>query len=143
MTVELSGYTLEDMLPHRGTMLLLGEILEVGDNYALTTSVIDSSFPLVTDQGVQSLILVELAAQTAGVCNGMARIRDQGKDSSSMGWLVGIKRAMFHVDCIPLGATVHARSENQYLFDKLREVSSVLHVDGMLVAEITLQLYQA
>ncbi len=143
MAADLSGHTLEDILPHRGSMLLIGDILEVSDNHALTTSVIDSSFPLVTEQGAQAMILVELAAQTAGVYNGMIRIRDQGDESSSMGWLVGIKRARFHVDCIPLGATVHTRSENRYIFDKLREVSSVLHVDGMLVGEVTLQLYQA
>ncbi len=143
MTDKLSGHSLEDILPHRGSMLLIGEVLEVGDDYAITRSVVDDSFPLAGDRGLEALVLIELAAQTAGVCNGITRLRDQGKDSSSMGWLVGVKRARFYVDSVPFGATVETRSENRHLFDKLREVSAVLHVDGSLAAEITLQLYQA
>lgn len=142
MTPGLFGYDLKDVLPHRGNMLLLDAILEADLSYAVTSSVMTASFPLTDDNGVQPLIMVELAAQTAGVCNGLDRIQEQGLDSDKTGWLVGIKRADFYVDCLPLGKTVLTRSENSHAYDKLREVSSVLHMDGGLVGEITLQLYQ-
>jgi predicted hotdog family 3-hydroxylacyl-ACP dehydratase len=142
MITKLSNYTLEDILPHRGNMLLIDDILEVDETHAVTTSVIKTSYPLTDNNGVQSLIMVELAAQAAGVCNGLERIKEQGKESSKMGWLVGIKRAQFYIDHLPFGSTVLTRSENSHVYDKLREVSAVLHMDETLIGEVTLQLYQ-
>ena len=124
-------------------MLLIDEILEVDGSHAVTSAVISESFPLSSDNGVDPLIMVELAAQTAGVCNGLERLQAQGKDSSQMGWLVGVKRAQFHIDSIPLNSRVVIRSENTHKYESLREVSSVLHLGDVLIGELTLQLFKA
>lgn len=142
-TEELSGITLDDLLPHRERMMLVDDILEVDFNHALTSSVISASYPLLDINGVQSLIMVELAAQTAGVCNGLDRIKTQGIDSNQMGWLVGVKRAHFYIEYIPLGSRVVTRSENSHNYENLREVSCVVHLNERLIGEVTLQLFQA
>ena len=142
MTTKFSDLTLEDIIPHRGNMVLIRDILEADETHAVTASVMSTSYPLAEETGVQPLIMVELAAQTAGVCNGLDRIRTQGIDSNQMGWLVGVKRAQFYVDCIPFGSTVVIRSENSHNYENLREVSCVVHMDDTLIGEITLQLYQ-
>ncbi|HID69027.1 MAG TPA: hypothetical protein EYP35_00870 [Desulfobacterales bacterium] len=142
MTIELEEFTLEDILPHRGDMVLITNVLEADETHALTESVMSASFPLADESGVQPLIMVELAAQTAGVCNGLDRIRTQGVDSNKMGWLVGVKRAKFYIDYLPLGSTVVTRSENSHNYENLREVSCVLHMGDTLVGEMTLQLFQ-
>jgi len=49
---------------------------------------------------MQTLIMVELAAKAAGVCNGLPLIKDEGEDSSKLGWLVGMKRAQFYIDSV-------------------------------------------
>lgn len=141
--IERSGLTIEDLLPHRGTMLLIGEVLEVDDLYAVTLSTVAATWPLADGQGVPPLMLIELAAQTAGICNGWNRIRIQGLDSEQMGWLVAVKRAEFFTDHLPLGSVVRARAENTLVFDTFREVTSQLHHNDQLVAEVVLQLYQA
>jgi predicted hotdog family 3-hydroxylacyl-ACP dehydratase len=123
-------------------MLLIDEIVEADETYAVTTSIIKPSYPLTNSSGAKSLLMVELAAQTAGVCHGLDRIKEKGVDSSKMGWLVGIKRAKFHVESIPMRTTVVTRSENVHTYDKLREVSAVIHMDETVIGEITLQLYQ-
>ncbi|MCF8055959.1 MAG: hypothetical protein K9K37_04900 [Desulfocapsa sp.] len=143
MTTEISNFCLEDLLPHRGNMLLIDEILEVDETHAVTSAVISESFPLFSEGGVEPLIMVELAAQTAGVCNGLDRMKTQGNDSSNLGWLVGVKRAQFFIDYIPLGSTVVTRSQNVHNYENLREVSSVLHVDDTVIGELTLQLFKA
>ncbi len=142
MTSELTHYTLEDILPHRGKMLLIDSIVEADENCAVTTTLIKPSFPLTDGKSVQPLIMVELAAQTAGVCNGLDRIQEKGIDSSKMGWLVGIKRARFHVQSIAMGMIVQTRSENIHNYDRLREVSAVVTLQGEVIGEIILQLYQ-
>ena len=74
-----------------------------------------------------SLILVELAAQTAGVFNGWERVRTLGPDSDKSGWLVGVKRADFYIDNLPFGLQITVQAENTMAFDKFREVTSHLH----------------
>ncbi|MDR3631654.1 MAG: hypothetical protein P4L42_15140 [Desulfocapsaceae bacterium] len=135
-------YTLEDLLPHRDAMLLVGEILEVEIGQAVTASEVVRTWPLAGPDGVSPLILVELAAQTAGVCNGWERVREQGPDSDKSGWLVGVKRADFYVENLPFGLRITARATNTMAFDKLREVTSQLYHGDHLLAEVVLQVYQ-
>lgn len=143
-THALSTLTIEDLLPHRGAMLLIGEVLEVDASHAVTLSTVGSTWPLAGQHGVEPLILVELAAQTAGVCNGWTRVCQQGLGSEQMGWLVAIKRADFFIDCLGLGLglIIRTRADNTLIFDKFREVTSQLHHQDQLIAEVVLQLYQ-
>ncbi len=141
---EIDGLSLEDILPHRDGMLLLDEIKSVEKSFAVTEAVISRSYPMADSRGVPPLIMIELAAQTAGVCNGLTRIKANGQGSSRKGWLVGVKRAQFFVDdCIAFDSRLVIRSENRHAFDILREVFCVVHLDDVLLAEITLQLIQA
>jgi predicted hotdog family 3-hydroxylacyl-ACP dehydratase len=134
--------SLKDFLPHRGGMLLIGEVVEVDTERAVTSSTVGAAWPMVSDGAVSPLVMVELAAQTAGVCNGWERIQSRGLDSEQMGWLVAIKRAEFHVDCLAVGSTVRVTAENALVFDRFREVTSQVFLGNRLVAEVILQLYQ-
>lgn len=142
-TIALSDLTIEDLLPHRGAMLLIGEVLEVDAVHAVTLSRVEATWPLVDQDGAEPLILVELAAQTAGVCNGWDRIQTQGLDSDQMGWLVAVKRADFFIDHLPLGSIIRAKAENTLVFENFREIASQLFQNDQLIAEVVLQLYQA
>lgn len=138
-----SDLTLEDLLPHRGAMLLVGRVLEVDAGHAVTLSTVEASWPMAGPDGVPALIAVELAAQTAGVCNGWERIQTRGPDSDQLGWLVAVKRADFFTDRLPVGMPVRTRADNTLAFDKFREVTSQLYHGDHLLAEVVLQLYQA
>lgn len=141
--LALSDLTIEDLLPHRGAMLLIDEVLEVDAMHAVTRSMVKETWPMADRQGVAPLILVELAAQAAGVCNGWDRIQTLGLDSDQMGWLVAIKRADFFIDHLPLASTITARAENTFVFENFREITSQLYHHEQMVAEVVLQLYQA
>jgi predicted hotdog family 3-hydroxylacyl-ACP dehydratase len=142
-TKTLSDLTLEDLLPHRGNMMFVDEVLEVDAVHAVTICRTQKSWPMADNKGVHPLILIELAAQTAGVCNGWDRIQTKGIDSEKMGWLVGIKGAQFFLDYLPFGSCVKSSAENTYNFANLREVSCEQTMDDKLIAKITLQLFQA
>lgn len=139
----LSDLSLEDLLPHRGHMMLVEKVLEVDAEHALTLCHVGISWPMADADGVHSLILIELAAQTAGVCNGWDRIQTKGIGSDKMGWLVGIKKAELFIDYLPIGSDVISRAENSYNFGNLREVSCTQHIDDKLIGKMTLQLFQA
>ena len=142
-SVYITNYSLEDLLPQRGAMLLIGEILQVDGMQAVTLSKVARTWPMAGRDGVPALACVELAAQTAGVCNGWERIQKQGLESEKTGWLVAVKRADFYIDFLPYGLQVTARAENTLVFDKFREVTSQLHHKDHLLAEVVLQVYQA
>lgn len=141
-TPPLADLTLEDLLPHRAPMLLIEEVLAVDKTNARTRFRVAESWPMADKRGVNPLVLIELAAQTAGVCNGWDRIQTKGRDSNQMGWLVGVKKADFFIDTIPFGATVTGTAKNTYRFDNLREVACELHMDEQLIGTATLQLFQ-
>jgi predicted hotdog family 3-hydroxylacyl-ACP dehydratase len=119
------------------------KILEVDGKHALTLCRVKKSWPMADDKGVHPLILIELAAQTAGVCNGWDRIQTKGLDSDKMGWLVGIKKTEIFIDSLPFGSEIITRAENSYNFENLREVSCEQHMDNILICKSTLQLFQA
>jgi predicted hotdog family 3-hydroxylacyl-ACP dehydratase len=142
-TLTLSNLTLEDLLPHRDGMLFVKKVLEVNREHARTLFRVEKSWPMADDQGVHPLILVELAAQTAGVCNGWERVQTKGRDSNQMGWLVAIKKAEFFIDSLPFGSTVTGRTATTHSFENLREVSCELYMNDRLIGTATLQLFQA
>ena len=137
------GLTLADLLPHREPMVLIEEVVEVHRTAARTRSTIKPDWPLAEEDGVSPLVLIELAAQTAGVCNGWDRISTKGPDSEKMGYLVGVKRARLPKTLLGYGQDILVHAENTYDFDNLREVSCTVHRQDELIAEITLQLFQA
>jgi predicted hotdog family 3-hydroxylacyl-ACP dehydratase len=146
--VTLSDLSLEDLLPHRGNMMLVEKVLEVDSDHALTLCRVKKSWPMADDNGVHPLILIELAAQTAGVCNGWERIQAKGLDSEKMGWLVGIKKTEILVDHLPnfhlpFSSEIITRAENSYIFGNLREVSCESRIGNKIICKSTLQLFQA
>ncbi len=140
---NLSEIKIEDLIPHRGRMALIDEIVEFEKEYAITSSTVNNSWPLLSARGVNPLIIVEVSAQSAGVCNGWDRVQNQDTESENMGWLVGVKRASFYTDIIPLHSTIFTRSENSNKYDNLRITSSILRIDNEIIGEIILQLLRA
>lgn len=141
-TISPDDLNPEDLLPHRHNMMLVNEILQVDRMHAQTICRVNRSWPMSDDKGVSSLILVELAAQTAGVCNGWDRIVTKGRDSDPTGWLVGIKKADIFIDHLPFGTDIICSAENINIFDNLREVFCEQRMDNELIGRMTLQLFQ-
>jgi len=135
--------TAETLLPHRGRMLLVGEILSLDDEQATTLSIAHRNWPLFKDGVINPLILVELVAQTAGVHNGLRRLNTRGEGSETRGWLVGVKKAVFYVNAIALGEPLTTTARNAFVFDNLREITGTASINGRLAAEVTLQVVEA
>ena len=140
MSVE--GIAIEDLLPHRDGMLLVEEILAVDTEHAVTRAVVTEQWPLFTGNGVSTLIAVELVAQTAGVCNGWINRQRHGDDFSRRGWLVGVKKADFAEDTLPLGSELVTTARNGYKFESFREASGTVRLGSQTIARVTLQLFQ-
>lgn len=143
MHANPENIAVEDLIAHRGRMKLIAEVVEFDTERAVTRSIAAGSWPLAGDDGVNPLILVELVAQTAGVCNGWNRIRKEGIEADARGWLVGIKQADFFVDRIALGTPIIAEARNDFEFEGFREVKGEAVIAGKVAARVILQVVQA
>ena len=135
--------TVEDLLPHRGRMKLVDDIIELDEQRAVTRAVVTDQWPLFDKNGVNALVLVELAAQTAGLSNGLARINKYGKDTDNRGWLAGIKECRLFVDFITLGAEIITIVENDFEFGNYREISGFANIDSKIAGRFRLQVVGA
>lgn len=133
---------IEDLLPHRNRMLLIDEILEIDNKVAVTRSTVTDQWPFFDGQAVDSLILIELVAQTAGINNSWVRVKKRGQDSEKKGWLVGIKQSRFFVDSLSLNDLIITRAENQFEYESYRLISGIARIDDVIVGEVSLQLFQ-
>jgi predicted hotdog family 3-hydroxylacyl-ACP dehydratase len=71
---------IEDLIPHRNSMKLIDEILEIDDDRCITTATVSSSWPLFRDGYVHPIVLIELAAQKRALGQaGLARGNQEGK----------------------------------------------------------------
>jgi predicted hotdog family 3-hydroxylacyl-ACP dehydratase len=124
-------------------MLLISKIIYLDAQKATTHAVAQRSWPLQSPHGVSALILIELVAQTAGVCNGYTALKDEGADADIRGWIVGVKSAQFFIDHIPVDTLIETTAENQFEYDQLRETRGVVKMGDRIIGEATLQLMRA
>ncbi|MBW2177355.1 MAG: hypothetical protein JRD49_00915 [Deltaproteobacteria bacterium] len=141
--MPLNSLKIEDLLPHRSGMLLLNTILEVDPKVAVTEAVVNEDWPLFNGRDVEALVLIEVAAQTAGICNGLARIQKYGPGSDQKSWLVGIKQARFFVDALALKDRILMRAENSFEYEGYRQIIGTARIGSTVIAEIGLQAIQA
>ena len=137
------GLTIEELLPHRDRMKLVDEILQLDDAVAVTAATASREWPLFDGRGISPLILVELVAQTAGIKNGLDRIRTQGPDADRRGWLVGIKQARFAVDAIFPGDRIITRAWNAYQLEAYFNIEGEATRDSIVIGRVSLQVIQA
>ncbi len=135
--------TIEDLIPHRGRMKLVNRIIEIDENRAVTSAVVTEQWPLFNGIEVKPLVLVELAAQTAGLSNGLERIKLYGINADKRGWLAGIKRCELLSGNIPCGTEIITIAENIFAFENYRQVSGKTYIHSRLAGKCILQVVGA
>jgi predicted hotdog family 3-hydroxylacyl-ACP dehydratase len=136
-----SGINIEELIPHRDRMKLIDKVVEVDEETAVTESVVKENWPLVGEDSVSPLILIELVAQTAGACVGWKEAVKEGLDiEGRTGWLVGIKQALFYLDKIPLNARIRVNSKKDFSFENYYEILGIAKIDSQVVGEVKLQI---
>lgn len=141
MAETLPILRVEDLLPHRGRMRLVDDILELNTEIAVSKSRVTNQWPLFDGSGVSSLMIIELVAQTCGLSNGLNQMQTHG--SIKKGFLVGIKAASFEQAVLPLGAEIITEATNRFKFETFREIEGTSKIGSTVVGKVTLQVMQA
>jgi len=139
----MAGINIDELLPHRDRMQLIDEVMEVDAHKAVTLSTVTGAWPLLDPNGANPMVLIELAAQTAGICFGWKELQKRGTIAGGAGWLVGIKSASFYPETLPMGSRIITRFHKGFDFENYHEVMAEASIEGALVGEVHLQIMQS
>jgi predicted hotdog family 3-hydroxylacyl-ACP dehydratase len=123
---------IDSLIPHRGKIKVISGILNIKENSAVSTAIVNPDWPLYDGGSVNSLVLIEAIAQTAAIIEGY-------KKSRVKGWLVGIKIAEFNIEKIPLNTNLIITVESKYTFDNYAVVEGTVRTGETILATATLQ----
>ena len=132
---------IEDLIPHRGRMKLVDEIIDVTEDTAITASYPNDRWPLVNGRSLDPLIAVELVAQTAAVNIGMKRRKETG-EGRGRGWIVGIKNAEFYVSDIGLNSRLVTKARILYSQEAYSVIEGSVTADGKMIGTVSLQVFR-
>ncbi|MCX5822575.1 MAG: hypothetical protein NTY86_03485 [Deltaproteobacteria bacterium] len=131
---------IEGLIPHRDRMRLIGEVMAVDDDRAITLSAVTEEWPLYRDGSVDALVTIELVAQTAALMEGWKRLKS-GRGGTS-GWLVGIKTADFRLPRIPLHAKLITETRKDYAMESYAVFEGTVRVGTEVVAVVSIQAFR-
>jgi len=134
---------IEQLIPHRDRMKLIDEIIESDDEKAVTESLVTKKWPLFKETYVNSIIIIELIAQTASVCIGYKELKKKDGKLGGKGWLVGIKNASFYLDKIALNSRIITCSKINFNFDNYTQILGTAKTGSKLIGEVNLQVMKS
>ena len=138
--MDMVNIDIEDLIPHRGRMKFVNQIITVDETKAVTLSTVTDKWPLVQDNFVHPFVLIEIVAQTSAVSIGWKKLKEDGSHAGGKGWLVGIKTAEFFVDRIPLNTSIRTMTQINFSLDNYTEILGTSKIGSDLVGEIVLQV---
>lgn len=131
---------IETLIPHRDRMKLIGEVMAVDEDHAVTASLATEAWPLVSGGTLDVLVTIELVAQTAALLEGWKR--QQSRRGGAKGWLVGIKKADFHLPAIPLPATLITEVRRDYALEGYAVFEGTVRLGTKVVAQVSIQAFR-
>jgi predicted hotdog family 3-hydroxylacyl-ACP dehydratase len=128
---------IDSIILHREPIKIISEVLDAQEDSGITVAVVSPSWPLFEEGGVDALVLIEAAAQTAAIVEGYKR-KNQGKDCVK-GWLVGIKSAEFNVTKIPVNTRLTVFVTSKYSLDNYAVIEGTIKSGEDVLAKMVLQ----
>jgi predicted hotdog family 3-hydroxylacyl-ACP dehydratase len=132
---------IEKLIPHRGRMKLIDNVLDINADTAVTSSLVSDQWPLFNGSSVDPIILIELVAQTAGIHISWKKGYDKG--GGGIGWIVGIKSADFFLYRIPLFAPLITAVTNLYSAENYNVLEGKVTSGEDILGRILIQVFRS
>jgi predicted hotdog family 3-hydroxylacyl-ACP dehydratase len=129
---------IEDLIPHRDRMKLIEVILDITDDGAVTSAVVSERWPLLRNNGVDPIVIIEIVAQTAAVH--VSWKRGACTSEGGGGLLVGIKKADFYTDSIPLHTVLTTTVRSLYSAENYTVLEGAVQEGANPVGRVEIQV---
>ena len=139
---DRSGASGAELLPHRGTALLLSEVVHWRADFIEGIGIVPAAHPLAGVEGAPCFLGLELGAQAAAALEALGRTALTGDQVPRTGLLVRVHEATFLMSDLPLETplSVTAQLEGAALSLAIYRMSIV--VDGTEFVRARLSTYR-
>ena len=103
---------LSDFLHHQPPMILLDDLLDAGEDYAIAKVKVSREMLFATDAGLPTWTAIEIMAQTISLYSGLKWVK-KGM-SPKMGFLLGTKKIHFDIPYFALGTELLISVKKKY-----------------------------
>ena len=134
----MQDIAIDDLIPHRGRMKLIGSIVQVSNDIAVTSAVVGDTWPLCDGASVSPIALIEVAAQTAGVLSCWKK--GESRSAFIAGMLTGIKSADFFIDEVPLHAELTTTATTMYGLEDYEAMEVTVMLGQQCLCKVQLQI---
>jgi predicted hotdog family 3-hydroxylacyl-ACP dehydratase len=140
MPLTPSSVAIEDVIPQRQGMKLLDRLVQAGGEETIAEAVVKDSWPGCLAGSLDPVMLVELAAQSAGAHVGWARLI--AHQPVSIGLLVGVRNSWLTGRPIPVGTLLRVRIRPEYGMEGYSVFHSRVSAGEASLAEIEVQVFE-
>jgi len=132
---------IETLIPHRGPMLWLDEVIRRGEDRVRCLLTIRPDHVFVTDGRVEALISIEWMAQTVAALVGL-KDRDEGEPAPRPGYLIAIPDAHFLISHFNIGDAVQIEAVRTWGDDELASFKCHVERDDVPCASAQVSVYR-
>jgi predicted hotdog family 3-hydroxylacyl-ACP dehydratase len=137
---KTAGWQLEDLVLHRGPMLLLNRVLEVGDEHMIAeVDVTPEQIYCDPVNGVPAWVGVEYMAQAAAALSGTWNVRNN--EPVRLGLLIGCRRYTSKVPAFSPGSVLQVHARLMLTLDDELAAFDCEILDGAVIASGQLTAY--
>lgn len=133
-------YPLGDVLPHAAPMILLDEIVGYGEGSLSAAVTIGEGSLFLEADGVPAYVGLEYMAQACGAYAGTLALN--GGKPVCIGFLLGTRRYAAHAPWFRRGQRLSVAVRVLYSDEQMGAFDCRIEIDGALVAEAQLNVYQ-
>ena len=131
---------IEDLIPHKGRMILIEEVLEVDDSHCVSQAIANSHWPLHNEGMIDSIITIELVAQTAAYLVGWKERNKEG--ANKKGFMTGIKKTTLAIPNIAVGSKLMISCKKVVSMENYAEFEGDVRDDNRTYSNIQIQLFR-
>ena len=139
--MDVSALSIEDVVPHRGAMLLLDRLVSADEDTVVVTGAVRQGQLFATDAGLPSYVGIEMMAQAIAAWAG-CRAHRLGQPVK-LGFLLGTRRFACARTHFPFDSRFEVTARREMMGDNgLGMFACALALDGEGVAEAMLSVFE-
>lgn len=128
---EPSYPPIEQMLPHRDPFLFIRSVRNFLDDRIVCRGMVEKGHYLTRGEEAPLILGIEMGAQAAGVLAALQHRRAESTESPPrVGYLVGIRQALFHAKTLPVGCPLRVEATAQGASGALATFGILVSIEG-------------
>jgi predicted hotdog family 3-hydroxylacyl-ACP dehydratase len=133
-------YSVEQLVPHSGSMSLLTRIVAYGDDWLQAEVDIHAGSMFAEQKGVPAWVGIEYLAQAVAAFSGVEQRQAGGEPK--LGFLLGTRRYETNTDWFPCGCTLNVRVQNEMVAENGLHVFMGTLTGNQIEATARLNVFQ-